>query len=160
MIKYLFLLYSVILIVLDQIFKIMAYNYLSPIYSSPIIQNIFYFTYVENRGAAFGIFQGNKFFLIFVTSISIIIVIFYIFYKNIKDKFLLFSLNTIIAGGIGNLIDRVFRGYVIDYIDVKIINFAIFNFADICVVLGTIFLISYILLSDYKNNKNSIGVKN
>ncbi len=140
MIKYLFLLYSVVLIFLDQIFKIIAYNYLSPIYSSPIIQNIFHFTYVENRGAAFGIFQGNKFFLVFVTSISIIIAIFYIFYKNIKDKFLLFSLNTIIAGGIGNLIDRVFRGYVIDYIDIKIINFAIFNFADICVVLGTIFL--------------------
>ena len=77
------------------------------------------------------------------------LIIFIIKDKN-KHPFMMLSTSAVIAGGIGNLIDRVRLGYVIDYLDVKLFNFAIFNFADICVVLGAICLVIYILFIEKK----------
>lgn len=124
-------------------------KYLSAVYFKvsevEVIKNILYFTYVENRGAAFGIMQNKQWFFIIVTVALILAMIIFILKVRPKDKLLNFSLAFIIGGGIGNLIDRVNLGYVVDFIDVRIINYPVFNIADCFVVVGAILLCVYIL---------------
>lgn len=139
------------LIGLDQFFKHLAVEYLKPIGSKVIIKNIFSLTYIQNDGAAFGLFAGNKFLLIWLTALVLLCLIIAVFLNKIKSNFLFISFILIIGGGIGNLIDRIFLGYVVDYLHITCINFAIFNFADCCVVIGTILLIIYFLFFDNKN---------
>lgn len=129
-----------VLIALDQVTKYIAVNNLKPLGSISVIDKIFRFTFVENRGAAFGIFQGKTVMLSVVT-IAIVIGIAYFYIKLPKTKVyscLKFSLILIIAGAIGNLIDRVFRGYVVDFFHATFINFPVFNVADVYVVVGAI----------------------
>lgn len=148
------------LILFDQISKFICFKYLKPIEpdaSIEVIKNFFYLSYVENKGAAFGIFQGARYIFIILT-IAVLIFCFY-YYKNIsKSKFSLFSkiaLVLIISGAIGNLIDRIFRGYVVDMFHFIFWgkDFAVFNLADIFVVCGTILLALVILFNDTKKNK-------
>ena len=115
-----------------------------------VIKNILYFTYVENRGAAFGIMQNKQWFFILITLILIIAMILYILKVKPQDILLKLSLSFIIGGGIGNLIDRVFKGYVVDFIDLRIINYPVFNIADCFVVIGAVLLCVYILFSKEK----------
>ncbi len=153
--KYIALIYAVLLVGVDQLIKYFADLYLKPVSTVGVIPDVLHLTYMENRGAAFSAMQGQYVFLILFTSISIFAGIIWICVsKKGTSKFALWSVATIIGGGIGNLIDRVFRSYVIDYIDFRIINFAVFNFADICVVCGTIFLAVYILFFDFGKEKN------
>lgn len=159
MIKYIALIVSFILVGVDQLFKFWAIEYLKPVSTHAIFEDILHFTYVENTGAAFGIFSGNVIFLIIITSIAILASIFLIFYKKITSKILICSLSLVIAGGIGNLVDRIFRGYVVDYVDFRFINFAVFNLADVFVVVGCIFLIIYILFFDKKLDQNKFQGK-
>lgn len=155
--KYIALSGSVLLIVIDQIIKFFAVENLSKIIDGiPIINKVLHLTYVENRGAAFGIFEGKTAFLSFLTIIMLGIAIGLIFYKKIQSKFLIISLSLIVAGGIGNLIDRIFRGFVVDYIDVRIINFAIFNLADCFVVTGGVLVVFYVLFIDVKKPKKNV----
>lgn len=100
--------------------------------------------YVENRGAAFSSFEGARWFLIILTIILIVTLIMWIIKEKNKNPFMVYSGAAVIAGGLGNLIDRIRLGYVVDYIEVRLFNFAIFNFADICVVLGAFCLVIYI----------------
>lgn len=105
------------------------------------------FTYVENRGAAFGMMTGKQIFLIVVTIVALIYLI-YKYYKDVrksKDKLLKAGFILIISGAIGNLIDRIFLGYVIDFIKLEFIDFPVFNFADIYVSIGCIIISFYIL---------------
>ncbi len=115
-----------------------------------VIKNILYFTYVENRGAAFGIMQNKQWFFILVTLILIFVMVIYILKLKPQSKLLKLSLSFIIGGGIGNLIDRMLKGYVVDFIDVRIINYPVFNIADCFVVVGAILLCIYILFSKDK----------
>ena len=112
-----------------------------------VIKNILYFTYVENRGAAFGIMQNNRWFFITVTLILIFIMVLYILKSKPKNIILKLSLSFVIGGGIGNLIDRIAKGYVVDFIDVRIINYPVFNIADCFIVIGALLLCIYILFS-------------
>lgn len=136
-----------ILVVIDQLTKYLAYTFLKPIRQLHIIENVFSLTYVENRGAAFGIFQGGRWFFIIATIIVLICLIFY--NRNLpKEKpyvYVRISIILIVAGAIGNFIDRLFLGYVIDFLHITFINFPVFNIADIYIVLGT-FLYSVLLL--------------
>ncbi len=142
-----YILYCIIpfFIAIDQFIKFLVVKYLQPVETYPILQNILHLTYLENRGAAFGSFEGNKFILIFVSGIILLISFFLMFTKKIQNIFYKICFGFVIAGGIGNLIDRIFRGYVVDYIDFRIINFAVFNFADILISLSSISLIIYIV---------------
>ena len=125
------------LIVIDQIIKIAVIN---NIYNSSItiIKGILNLTYIENTGGAFGIGNNNTLMFIIVNIIVITLIAKFIISK--KDEistYILISLGLIIAGGIGNLIDRIFRGFVVDYIDINpLIKYPVFNLADICVVVG------------------------
>lgn len=135
-----------ILITIDQIFK---YYILINKENLPnnIINGVLNFTYCENRGIAFGIGQGGAKIFALMTLLMIIVALIYIAFKFNKLKDLtVFGIALVISGGIGNLIDRLFRGYVIDYIDfTEIVDFPIFNFADICIVVGVIIIgISYL----------------
>ena len=103
--------------------------------------------YVENRGAAFSSFEGARWFLIILT------LALWVIKDKKKNPFMVYSAAAVIAGGIGNLIDRIRLGYVIDYIEVRLFNFAIFNFADICVVLGAICLVIYVCFIENKSEK-------
>ena len=105
---------------------------------------------MENRGAAFGIMQNKQWFFILITLILIIAMILYILKVKPQDILLKLSLSFIIGGGIGNLIDRVFKGYVVDFIDLRIINYPVFNIADCFVVIGAVLLCVYILFSKEK----------
>ena len=146
--RYLALLMSAALVGIDQWLKLLAKEFLKPGETTPLIQDVLHLTYLENRGAAFGMMQNKKWLLVWATAAVLLILILAVMAGKIKGTFPLFSVCTIIGGGIGNLIDRVYRGYVIDYIHVKIVNFAIFNFADICVTVGTAMLIFYLLFHE------------
>lgn len=145
MFVFLSLLGAVLLVAIDQLTKFWAYSSLRMTDTIPLIENVLHFTYYENTGAAFSIMTGRTYLLAIVTGLVILIGIYCMLTKRIEGKLLNFSVALIIAGGVGNLIDRVFRGFVVDFIDFRLINFPVFNFADICVVLGTGILMIYFL---------------
>jgi len=117
----------------------------------PLIENVFHITYVQNTGAAFSIMSGKQLLLIIMTTVMLLIVLGYIILKRPKNKLLMSSLVLILAGGVGNLIDRIHLGYVVDFFDFRLINFAIFNTADTFVVCGTILLAVYLMFFDKQN---------
>lgn len=131
------------LIIIDQFTKYLAFKHLSTINTYPIIKDIFHLTYVENRGAAFGILQNKRFFFIIITTIVLAGII-YIMYRNNNLKFLTkISLALVVAGAIGNLIDRIRLHYVIDFFDFRI--WPVFNVADVNVVIGGVLLCIMVL---------------
>jgi len=141
---YLFLIIG--LISADQAIKFLAVSFLKPISELEIIKNVLYLTYVENDGAAFGLFSSQKWILLGLTSIVILFAIIYLFrFGKGTTPLIQASLSLIIAGGIGNLIDRFVYSYVVDFIDFRIINFAVFNFADICISCGAALLVLALL---------------
>ena len=148
--KYVVLAFAAVLVGLDQLFKWLAQTRLPPRPGGtlPLIQDVFDLTYLENRGAAFGIFQGKAFFLIGLTGLNLLALAGLILSGRLRSPFLLWTAGLIIGGGIGNLIDRIFRGYVIDYLDFRLIHFAIFNFADCCVVVGTLLVLIKLVFFD------------
>ncbi len=145
---------GIILVAADQFIKYWAVQTLLPVGSMDFIKfgdlEILGLTYTENTGAAFSSFRGQKWFLIGLVSVMLIVlIIFTVKYKYKRPVFLISSV-MIISGGLGNLIDRVKNGYVVDYLDVKLFNFAIFNFADICVVLGAIIMLLFVMFIEPK----------
>lgn len=151
--RYLALLLSVVLVVLDQVFKLLAYTYLKPIDTYPLIEDVLHLTYLENRGAAFGMMEGQKWLLIWGTGLVLLIMVLAVMIGKIPGALPNVIVCVIIGGGVGNLIDRVYRGYVIDYIQVRFVDFAIFNFADMCVVVGVAALVLYIFLHELAARK-------
>lgn len=143
---------SIILLCIDQISKLLVVNLLTKTDSITIIKNFFYLTYINNDGAAFSILVGKRIFLILIAVLVIVMLIRYIKKNNIQNKLELVSISLIIGGSLGNLMDRVIRGYVIDFLDFKIFNynFPIFNLADTFIVIGVILL----LLKEIRKENN------
>lgn len=143
---------SIILLCIDQISKLLVVNLLTKTDSITIIKNFFYLTYINNDGAAFSILVGKRIFLILIAVSVIVMLIRYIKKNNIQNKLELVSISLIIGGSLGNLMDRVVRGYVIDFLDFKIFNynFPIFNLADTFIVIGVILL----LLKEIRKENN------
>lgn len=133
---------------IDYFIKLWVVQYLKPIGTFPVIQDVLHFTYHENDGAAFSILSGHQEFLIGITSIALFGIFLYLLVRRPKSKLLVISLCLILSGGVGNLIDRITQGYVVDYVDFRLIHFAVFNFADCCAVIGTGLLIFYFLWTD------------
>lgn len=130
-------------LILDRLTKTYAINNLI---ENPYNGTLFNFTYLENRGAAFGILQNRKIFFIILT-LAIVCALVYYFIKNYKtnQKILNIALAMIISGAIGNFYDRLFQGYVVDFIEFAFVNFPVFNIADIFVTIGSILLIIYMI---------------
>ena len=143
---------SIILLCIDQISKLLVVNLLTKTDSITIIKNFFYLTYINNDGAAISILVGKRIFLILIAVLVIVMLIRYIKKNNIQNKLELVSISLIIGGSLGNLMDRVVRGYVIDFLDFKIFNynFPIFNLADTFIVIGVFLL----LLKEIRKENN------
>ncbi len=143
----------VALIGIDQITKYLAVIYLEPVGSMPFIPGIMELRFVLNDGAAFSFFAGKTWFLVGATSVALIALFAYILIKRPTSRLEMFSLILILSGGIGNLIDRIRNGVVVDFFATTFINFAVFNFADCFVVVGTFLLCAYIISDEIKISK-------
>jgi len=157
------ILITIVLTAIDQIIKYFITTNLEVYKSIKVIPNFFYLTYVKNDGAAFSMFSGSRLFLIAVAVIVLIILIRSIVVdKNIK-KIDIISYSLILSGIIGNLIDRIYIGKVIDYLDFYIFgyNTAIFNFSDICIVVGGIIIIYNLVFKgeEYENINSRSRIK-
>ena len=159
MLPYLALLLSAGRAFVDQLLKIEMRNWLKSAGEIPLIGEALKLTYLENRGMAFGMMQGQKWLLVWVTAFVLLILIAAIMMGKIRKPATLFTTAVIIGGGVGNLIDRVYRGYVIDYINVSLIDFPIFNFADICVTCGTIVLLILLVIEMVEEEKAGKAAK-
>ncbi|WML35395.1 signal peptidase II [Clostridium sp. OS1-26] len=138
-------------LILDRITKIWALNVLTKTTEIPIIKDFFSFSYLENRGAAFGILQNKLIFLTLITLIIMGAIVFYLFKYKPTSKILRISLALIVSGAMGNLIDRVWYKYVVDFIMLHYKNiyyFPTFNVADMLVVIGTMLLVIYMMKED------------
>ncbi|MBQ5956624.1 MAG: signal peptidase II [Clostridia bacterium] len=138
-------------IILDQLSKnwmIQNMKYMSKV----IIPGVLQYSYVENTGAAFGMLSKNTILLgCFSVVMSAVFIFFLVKYRKSLSMLSRISLALIISGAIGNAIDRIMRGFVIDFIELLFVNFAIFNIADICITMGAIFLgISIIFIERHK----------
>lgn len=131
-----------ILLIIDQYSKFIVHGTLNVGDTIPIIDNFFNLTYVQNRGVAFGLFQGKIDIVSILAIVAIGLILFY-FCKNFKKISFLerIAYTMIFAGAVGNMIDRLFRGFVIDMLDFRGIWSFIFNFADVWINIGVILII-------------------
>lgn len=151
----------IILVALDQYTKYLAVIHLKDKPAYIIINGVLELNYLENRGAAFGMLQNQKFFFIFV-AVVVLSVIGYVLIKmpdHKKYRILHILLSLIGAGAIGNIIDRIRFDYVVDFIYFVLINFPIFNVADICVSVSTVVLVFLLLFVYKENDLNFISFK-
>ena len=132
-------------VALDQLTKWLAVIYLEGEASFPLWKNVFHLTFVKNKGAAFGMLSDQRWVFMIFSSVAIIALAIYLFKFCKQSPWVKISLAMIIGGGIGNMIDRVLLGYVIDFLDFTLINFAVFNVADCFVTVGAFMLIGYLL---------------
>ena len=152
------LLGAAVLVGIDQLTKWLVVENLTlhdPVHLIKIgEQQVLNFTYYLNDGAAFSMFGGKTAMLICVTSLMMGAMICAMVLKHVRRIPYIVAFSMVIGGGVGNLIDRIFNdGKVVDFIDVRIINFAIFNFADICAVCGGILLCLLVVLDEIKESR-------
>ena len=144
-----YLIYTAIIaagILLDQLTKWLSVTFLKVVDTGPIIKGVIHLTYVENTGAAFGMLKNHRWVFIVISTLTIIAMALYL-YLGHADKMLYgISISMIISGGIGNMIDRLALGYVVDFIDFRLINFAVFNGADSFVCVGAGILVLAMIL--------------
>lgn len=132
---------------MDQWIKWIVVENIKPIKGINVIPQFFSLFYLENRGAAFSIFENKQLFLILFTSLLCVVIIGMILFYKSQNAWSWVACVLVLGGGIGNLIDRIRLGYVVDYL--KFSFFPVFNFADICVVTGVILFIIHVLVGEY-----------
>jgi signal peptidase II len=141
----------IVTVFLDQLTKYLTVLHLKPIDTLPIIEDVFHLTYVENTGAAFGMMKDARWVFMITSTAAIIGILGYMIHRYYVKKEKLhwaeaLSLSLILGGGIGNMIDRTMLGYVVDMIDCRFINFAVFNVADSFVCIGAGLMILYLII--------------
>ena len=152
---FIYLLIAALVVVIDQVIKYFVCLHLKPIGFTTAIPHLLDLVYVENRGVAFGMFKDMRW--IFVALTSVVIVVFTVLLIKNSSKSKLFSVSAalIIGGGVGNLIDRIFLGYVVDYLQLSFFS-PVCNFADYCITIGTVLLVVYLLFfSDISDDKKT-----
>jgi len=150
------LIVAAILFAVDQVIKNWAFDMLLPQGQIIVIPGLFYLTYVENRGAAFGILQGQTVLLSVISGILLFAIVLALLLGKIKSRLLVWCVSIGIAGGFGNLYDRVIRGFVVDYFDFSaLFGFPVFNFAD-CLVVGATFVILVYCLKQESSQKGAV----
>ena len=143
-------------VVLDQVSKYLVVANMELGQSVDIIPGVFRFTYIHNEGAAFGSMADARWIFMILSSVAIIAILVYIFWKKPESKLLLSALILVAGGGIGNMIDRIWLGYVIDFIDFCAFPklwMWIFNVADACVCIGAGLLVLWMILDIVKDEK-------
>ena len=150
---YIWFILMALIVFVDQLTKYLTVFYLKPVDTIPLIQDVLHLTYVENRGAAFGMLSENRWVFMTVSIVAILLLAVYLIWKKPKDKWVCLSLSFIIGGGIGNMIDRVALGYVVDMIDFRLIHFAVFNVADSFVCVGAGILMVWLIVTGFREYK-------
>ena len=146
---YIALAIGIVLAVIEQVIKYLVVANIDENQVVQVITNVLNFTHIHNEGVAFGMFDGMRWIFVALTLVLLVAIIGIMFKKRPNGKMFYVSVALIVGGGIGNLIDRVFFGYVIDYISLSFFP-PICNFADYCITFGTALLMIYILFfSDY-----------
>ena len=141
------------ILVLDRVVKFAVSSGMSPGQSIPVIENIFHITYIRNTGAAFSMLQGHSLILIgFPLAVMCVGLVLLVIKRKTWHPVLNTAVAMICAGGIGNLIDRLLSGYVVDMFDFRV--FPVFNVADIFVCVGCGLVILYVLVIDGKKDRN------
>lgn len=148
---------TIVLIIADQLVKSWAIKVLAPIGTIPLIPGVFQLTYAQNTGSAFSLFQGMRWVVVVMTIVLTVFLIYLVIKKHLVGRFGIMGASFAIAGAIGNAIDRVMHGFVVDMFDFNLINFAIFNVADIFITFGAVMLIIYFCFIDGKNGGKKIG---
>lgn len=161
---YVWLLISAVLVGIDRLTKWAVATNMEPSDTIHLIKigntEVLNLYYTLNNGAAFSKLSGKTLFLIIITSVVILWLLFLMIAKKVHRPVYLASISLIIGGGIGNLIDRIFNnGLVVDFIDVRIINFPIFNFADICAVCGAGLLLLTVIVDEIREHKRKKAAK-
>ena len=134
------------LVGIDQLIKLWAVQVLQPVGAMPLIPHVVELRFVLNQGMAFSLLSGKQLFLIIATSAALLAVAYGLFFRS-RGRYLQ-QAALLLGGGIGNLIDRVLNGEVVDYINLLFMRFAVFNFADICVCVGVALWVLVIFLDE------------
>lgn len=142
---------TAVLVFVDQVSKYIIVQRVKPVGAVAVIRNFFYLTYLENRGAAFGSMSDMRWLFMPLTAVGCVgLLVFLIRYKN-HTFWSCIAITLVLAGGVGNMIDRVVKGYVVDFLDFPFFGY-IFNFADCCVVVGAVFILIAYTISE-RNDK-------
>ena len=142
-----------VLVGADQLIKLWAVQVLEPVGAMPLIPHVVELRFVLNPGMAFSLLSGKQLFLIAATGAALLLVAYWLFFRSRGKKLQQAALILVLGGGIGNLIDRVLNGEVVDYINLLFMRFAVFNFADICVCVGVALWVLVILLEETHEEK-------
>ena len=158
--QYIGLLIAAVLVGIDRLTKWLVTSNMELKDSIHIIEiggrEVLNLTYYTNDGAAFSKFEGQTAMLIAVTSVVLVVMIAMLLFKKVKRKPFIIAFSLVIGGGAGNLIDRIFNnGLVVDFIDFRIINFAVFNFADICAVCGAALILLLLVRDEILEKRKS-----
>lgn len=161
---YVWLLISAVLVGIDRLTKWLVVTNMEPSDTIHLIKigdkEVLNLYYTLNNGAAFSRLSGKTLFLIVITSLVILWLLFLMIAKKVHRPVYLASISLILGGGIGNLVDRIFNnGLVVDFIDFRIINFPIFNFADICAVCGAGLLLLTVIADEIREHKRKKAAK-
>lgn len=141
------------LVGVDQLIKYFVIEYLKPIGVFELLEGFIRFRYVENTGAVFGSFASHTAVLTVVSIILLVVTVYFLVTQKNKSKLVSFTLLLMIAGGIGNIIDRIRLHFVVDYIEPTFIDFAVFNFADCLITVGAFVLMIYLVIDIVKEEK-------
>ena len=135
-------------VILDQVTKLLVVNSLDLYESVEVIPNVFNFTYIHNKGAAFGMLDEHRWVFMVISTVAIVALLVYLFKFAPKNNLLRIGLSLVVGGGIGNMIDRVALGYVVDFLDFCAFDFWvwIFNVADVCVCVGAGIIALYLII--------------
>jgi len=150
------------LVIMDQVSKLFAVYLLAPVGSVDVIPSVLRFTYVENRGAAFGMLADNRWVFLVISTVAIVAMLIYLWKFRPDSKLACLAMSMIIAGGVGNMIDRIRLGYVVDFIDFCALGELwqwVFNIADACVCVGGGILVVWLLISTVKEYKSERAAK-
>lgn len=141
------------LVGIDQLTKYFVVADLKPIGEKMLIPGVLRFNYVENTGAMMGLLGGKTTLMIVAALIALVVLFALIITKNIRFGFVYCCIIAIVSGGIGNIIDRVVRGYVVDFIEFLFVDFYVFNFADCLITVGAFLIIGYEIYDIIKDRK-------
>lgn len=141
---------SLFIAVADQLIKFAVLKNITSADIITVIPKVLQLVFVKNTGAAFSLFSGKTYVLSMISIAVCAVVLWYLLKKKPQNRLLLISLGMILGGAVGNLADRVFRNYVVDYMELCFVRFPVFNLADVAITVGAVLLMIYVIFFDNK----------
>ncbi|WP_419893842.1 signal peptidase II [Oceanobacillus kimchii] len=150
---------AVIVLIIDQLLKSAIVKWMEIGQTIPLWEGVFHITSLRNKGAAFGILQGQRWFFIIVTLIVVLGIIYYLQTEGRNNRRISFALSLLLGGALGNFFDRLIRGEVVDSLDFRLIDYPIFNLADVFIVSGVALMILDMWLETRKGQQKQENEK-